>query len=286
MPILSKLKNLFLPDQMTAIRRRMKAFGTTDTGPVVTRAIIAGATAGAGAKFLPRLLSRGASATSMASGAAGAVGSMPSVARAPGFLGRVSNVAKTAYGRLFAPVSAKGFAGAVGSAGFAAGALGLGKYATSGKASDLATGPRTFAGLLALRFSPIAGTFGLIEGAGVNVARKIKDIGNNAKDFLVDRSPGFNGFAPNLGGAPQGPTFNVIQPPALDFGAGNFATPAFGGASASYAPSVSPSVSVGGLGGPDYSTMLLLASLGLLGGYALGKRKRKKRKSKKRKRKK
>lgn len=111
--------------------------------------------------------------------------------------------------------------------------------------------------------NPVGGIAGTLFREGKQAGKTIVDFAGN---FLPDEP-----LIPTT----KNPIFGT---PQLDLG-----FPSIGGFSggASYTgSSFAPSISTGG--GADYSTVALLALLGLGGGYALGRRRKKKRKYKKR----
>lgn len=173
------------------------------------------------------------------------------------------NISKRAYGRLYSPLTLKSLGSAVtGSIGAGLG-FGLTKYAFTGNPRDLLAGPQAFAGLLGFRTSPIAGTFGAVQGL-TDVA--ISNIKNLSDTFT-----------------PQNTSTPLFQFPDLS----NF-NPAVPSASYTGAPvsvdlpSSTTNVSVMGGGGGDtaFGNILfaILASGGL--GYLFGRRKRKRKRYK------
>lgn len=203
-------------------------------------------------------------------------------ASSTGFMTRTGSLMKSLYGRLFAPASIGGFGTAAAQAAAATGIVSLGQYATSGTLS--APGIRTFAGLTALRFSPVAGSIGLISGLGIDAKEKAKAGFEKLSNFVTGQNP--RSSAPinpqwfGMGGLPIA-GFQAMQQPAFDPSLS--VSPSYAAPSATYNPSISPSVSIGGggFGGLDASTLAILAAMFGFGGYALGRRKKKKRRKRK-----
>lgn len=126
--------------------------------------------------------------------------------------------------------------------------------------------------------NPITTAGGLLAGYGKSAVDKIEDLyrlnshaglpnPSQPTHFWDEIPQRFSSEIPNLNNLPN---FNGLLPTLPDLGS-------LGGSA-----SFSPSINVGGMGGDSLPLPLILALLGLGGGYLLGKRKRKKYKKRKR----